>query len=104
MNPPRKQKITVDTKGGLLAAFECAICDIPGETFITEITLLRKSGKTTWRIDSWRSHTLVIVGHTQRDMWDVGEEILGPMPSKEISTIRSIKRSIRAIPAANLLA
>jgi len=50
----RTQRIKVNTKGGLLAAFECAK-DHAGETLIT---LQRKTGVTTYILKPWtESHS-----------------------------------------------
>jgi len=91
----KKQRIRVNTKGGLLAAFECARCPIdsvvrsesPTEDFCiidTEITLERRTGITIYDV-KW------------------SPELTSGMFIGDIR-INSAKREIRKIPARGLLA
>jgi hypothetical protein len=46
-----QQKIVVNTKGGLIAAFECAINGDPDVDLLeTQITLIRATGKTVYNL------------------------------------------------------
>jgi len=77
----RTQKITVNTKGGLLAAFECA----RNYPYGTEVNLIRKSGTTKSILKPMKA---------DRYRWDF---------NSFDKAINKAKKKIRRISAAELL-
>jgi hypothetical protein len=99
-----QQKIVVNTKGQLIAAFECAVNGDPDVDLLeTQITLIRATGKTVYNLKcgfDWRYQT-------QRRWINYGkEDVTVCTISKSSSTaqIRRAKARIRKIPAKELLA
>jgi hypothetical protein len=99
-----EQKIVVNTKGGLIAAFECAINGDPDVDLLeTQITLIRATGKTVYNLKCGFDYRY----RTQRKWTQYGiREVTVCTISKSSQPRRSTraKARIRKIPAKELLA
>lgn len=99
-----QQKIIVNTKGQLIAAFECAVNGDPEVDLLkTDITLVRKTGITKYNLMcgfDWRYET-------QYQWTQYGREavtVCTLSKDSSIKQIRSAKAKLRKIPAKELLA
>jgi hypothetical protein len=99
-----QQKIVVNTKGQLIAAFECAINGDPDVDLLeTQITLIRATGKTVYNLKCGFDYRY----RTQRKWTQYGIRevtVCHLVKGSAVAQLRAAKACIRKIPAKELLA